>query len=106
MNPVTVYYLEPCVTHAASASATSTCLDPCCASILTHKNHLDNDDNLTQFDRICRARLATGVQAFSTWEAEFHAYLKEVEANVSLPDINVIKWWQVCTYSHFHLFYY
>ena len=60
-------------------------------------NDLDDNNNLAQFDCICRAHLAAGMQAASAWQAEIHAYLKEVEADVSLPNIDVVKWWQVCT---------
>ena len=61
-------------------------------------NDSDDDDNLIQFDHICRAHLAASMQAASVWQAELHAYLKEVEADVLLPDIDVVKWWQVCTF--------
>ena len=39
-------------------------------------NDSDDDDNLIQFDHICRAHLAASMQAASVWQAELHAYLK------------------------------
>ena len=61
----------------------------------------DEESLLATFAHRCKAH--TGKKAVEMWWAELCHYLDEVKEGVDLPDINVIKWWQVR--FHFILVY-
>src|ERR1700709_2508710 len=69
--------------------------DVAAGKLQDHEDSNSDDNNLAEFDRLRKARLAAGAQSTTVWQAELRAYLKEVEADVESPDIDVVRWWQV-----------